>query len=129
MNAQVDRHGVLTYGSVELCLSELYPTGDTLVLDQRIRLQIVDCVEKADGIVILGLVPRDGEQRPSCLCLLYTHYYCQPDKDLVDHVTTLLYLSDPAESLRLLTELVVTNDLARRCPTAALIYSPKVQFL
>ena len=123
---------ILTYGSVELCLYQGYKAGETLRIHQNLYMEVVDRVEKADGIVVLGLLPNEGKgvpSRPSCQCVLFTHYYKHPIKDTVDHFTTVARLTFPTETVRRATEQTFIMDLVKRSVIASLAYSPSVRYL
>ncbi len=92
-------------------------------------MEVVDSVEKADGIVVLGLLPREDQVRPSCQCVLFTHYYKHAFTDQVNHLETVAKLTFPSESVRLATERAFLMDLVRRSVTASLAYSPSVRYL
>lgn len=124
----VGHNGMLTYGSVELCLNREYTPGDVIKVDDRLYIEIVDRVEKADGIITLALVPRK-DQRPSCLCVLFTHYMRKKDADMVDHVATVTHLSLPTETVRKMTERAFQRDLVTRSVSASLAYHPTVRYL
>ena len=121
--------GILTYGSVELCLYRTYHTGEALRIHRNFFMEVVDRVEKADGIVVLGLLPRDNSTKPTCQCVLFTHYCKHVCKDAVDHAQTVIHLTSPSEAMRLATERAFLMDLVRRSVTASLIYSPSVRYL
>jgi hypothetical protein len=121
--------GFLTYGSVELCLYQSYHAGEAIRIHRNLFLEVVDRVEKADGIVVLGLLPREGHKRPACQCVLFTHYYKQEHVDMVDHAVTVARLTFPTEATRLATERAFMMDLVSRSVTASLAYSPSVRYL
>lgn len=123
------RTGVLTYGSVELCLSAYYSAGETIHVGGQLYLQVVDGVEKADGIVILGLVERSYQQRPACLAVLFTHYLRHPIVDRVDHAATIIHLSDPTERLRRESEHAFQMDMIKRSVASSLAYTPQLRYL
>jgi hypothetical protein len=123
------RKGVLSYGSVDLCLYQGYPAGDTVRVHRNLYMEVVDRVEKADGIVVLGLQPVEGQTRPTCHCVLFTHYFKHVYSDRVDHMTTVLRLTQPSESIRLATEKAFHLDLIRRSITASFAYNPSVRYL
>lgn len=122
--------GVLTYGSVDLCLYNLYKAGSTIRIHRNLYLEIVDRVEKADGIIVLGLMPNEiPQRRPVCLSVLFTHYYRKPHFDAVDHAETVLRLSQPTESIRRTTERVFMIDLVTRSVASSLAMTPSVRYL
>jgi hypothetical protein len=121
--------GVLTYGSVDLCLYNLYDAGSTLCIHRNLYMEVVDTVEKADGIIVLGLMPNEvAKRRPICLGVLFTHYYRKSQFEAVDHAETVLRLSRPTESTRLATERAFMIDLVTRSVTASLAMSPSVRY-
>jgi hypothetical protein len=122
--------GVLTYGSVELCLYQEYRIGEALRIHRNLFLEIVDRVEKADGIIVLGKIPsEDKTRRPTCICVLFTHYVRRPYLDLVDHAATVTHLTNPSESVRRATERAFLMDLTTRSVAASLAYTPSVRYL
>ena len=129
MALHVDGDSILTYGSVELCLNQDYEIGEVLPIDFRLRMQFVNRVEQADGIVILGLVAKEHLPRPACLCLLFSHYVRRFGCEGVDHLATLSDLREPTELIRLRTEQAIRQDLYQRSPLAVLAYQPRVQYL
>lgn len=123
---------VRQYGLVELLLSDLYPPGDVVAVDARLRLRVVDEVEGADGVVVLGFSPREGFRYPACHCVLFTHYYHNPYGDSVDRFTTHYKLSGkhgPSEVIRRRTEYAFCTDLASRSLVASLTYNPTIRYL
>lgn len=120
---------ILTYGSVELCLYPSYHAGETIHIHSSLCADVVDRVEKADGIVILAMIPREGIVRPSCQCILFTHYYRRRYQDTVDHLRTCMELRTPTEALRRLTEQAFHHDMTVRSISASLTYVPKVRYL
>jgi hypothetical protein len=93
-------------------------------------MEVVDTVEKADGIIVLGLMPNEvAKRRPICLSVLFTHYYRKPYFDAVDHAETVLRLTKPSESTRLATERVFAIDLVTRSVAASLAMTPSVRYL
>lgn len=127
----IDTHAanILTYGSVELHLLDAYTPGDAIKVANRTYLEVVDRVEKADGIILLATHPRPGHARPGCTCVLFTHYLRHAFLDVVDHAATVTHLTLPTDSLRRLTEIAFMRDLIRRSVTASLIYTPQVRYL
>jgi hypothetical protein len=122
--------GVLTYGTVDLCLYNLYKAGSTIRIHNNLFLEVVDRVEKADGIIVLGLVPNEiAKRRPICLSVLFTHYYRKQHFDVVDHAETVLRLTQPSEAIRHATERVFTIDLVTRSVAASLAMNPSVRYL
>lgn len=121
--------GILTYGSVELHLFDTYVPGEAIQIAHRTYLEVVDRVEKADGIIILATHPRPGHQRPGCTCVLFTHYQRHAFLDVVDHAATVTHLSLPTERLRQLTEMAFMRDLIRRSIAASFAYTPQVRYL
>lgn len=92
-------------------------------------MEVVDTVEKADGIIVLGMMPNEvAKRRPICLGVLFTHYYRQLLFDAVDHAETVLRLTKPTEATRLATERVFTLDLVSRSVTASLAMNPSVRY-
>lgn len=122
--------GVLTYGAVDLCLYNLYKAGSTIRVHHHLFMEVVDSVEKADGIIVLGLMPNDVvKRRPICLSVLFTHYYRNPQFDAVDHAETVLRLTKPSEAIRRATERVFMIDLVTRSVASSLAMSPSVRYL
>lgn len=125
--------GILTYGSVELCLYKQYRNGEILQVRDNLYLEVVDLVEKADGVIVLGMVPNHererSSKRPACLCVLFTHYYRNQFIDAVDHAATVNKLTLPTETIRLATERAFLTDLVKRSVTASLAYNPSVRYL
>lgn len=122
--------GVLTYGAVDLCLYSLYQPGSTIRIHRHLFLEVVDRVEKADGIVVLGMMPNEvAKRRPICLSVLFTHYYRKPYFDVVDHAETVLRLTQPSESIRRATERVFMIDLVTRSVASSLAMTPSVRYL
>jgi hypothetical protein len=120
---------ILNYGSVELHLYRPYYSGEVLKVTDRLHIKVVDCVEEADGIIILAKVPRLPSQRPGCTCVLFTHYMRHLLVDRVDHVATITHLSLPTESIRLMTERAFIRDLMIRSTASSLAYQPEVRYL
>lgn len=121
--------GVLTYGAVELHLFDSYAPGEIILIAPHTYLEVVDRVEKADGIVILATHPRPGQRWPGCTCVLFTHYQRHAFLDIVDHAATVTHLSLPTEHLRRATEIAFTRDLIRRSIAASFAYTPQVRYL
>jgi hypothetical protein len=132
MNEMVGQRstGVLTYGSVELCLYQQYQIGEAIRIHGNLFMEIVDRVEKADGIIVLGSIPNeDKTRRPSCICVLFTHYVRRPFLDVVDHAATVQHLTRPTDLIRRATERAFMLDLTTRSVTASLAYTPSVRYL
>lgn len=131
-HAQVDEtpHGtILTYGSVELHLCPLYAPGDLLRVSTLLRIEVVNRVEHADGIVILSTVPRPDHPRPAVTGVLFTHYIRHAALNHIDLVSTRRELTHPREALRQLTERAFLFDLTQRSVTASLAFVPQVRYL
>lgn len=118
------------HGSVAILLSDLFDYGETFALTSRVKIEVVDSMERADGIAILGTVQDDAEpiQRPVTMCVLFSHYATRCDVDDVDFQLTKDLLDKPDHRIALLCEAVILERLMEHSPIAALAFTPKVRY-
>lgn len=119
---------ILTYGSVELRLCHLYAPGDIVSASALLRLEVVDRVEYADGIVVLSTTPRPQEVHPSVLGILFTHYIRHALLNHIDHRATHQALRHPSALLRRMTEAAFHQDITKRSLAASFAFQPSVRY-
>lgn len=113
----------------EVLRSDFFQPGDVLSMGGLTRMEIVEDVNHADGVIYLGRMNAEGVRSgPGVIAVFFTYYLKHPTFDLVDHEATILAIeqmtADRCEEL----SRSVHREIRTISWTASLCFNPNVVF-